>query len=154
MKPCQPARDDAAVPAPQLTLRFSPTELDGDLADETDASSVETEALIAIGTDRRVDASQLPDGVPNRGWWADSVWPNDGEQIGSALWLLEGAQADDASVARAEELLAEALSPMQAAGRIASFQSLLERTGQYLDIAPVLVLPDGSTASFGALRVN
>ena len=141
------------MPASRLTLRFDSVELDGDLADESDDSGVETEALIALATDARVDASELPDGVPNRGWWADFVDP-DGEQIGSSLWLAEKEPASDAAAARAEPLVAAALQPLVDAGRATSFTANVARTGQQLTIAPRIELPDGASVALGALRVN
>lgn len=154
------------TPAPTLSLRFDPVELDGDLADVADDSGVETEALIALATDARVDPSDLddlllrdlgiaapPTGRPNRGYWADAVL-NDGEQTGSRLWLLEGAPVADVSIARVEELVAEALAPIVRAGRIASFDAGVSIDGQSIVVAPTLHLPDGSTRTVGPLRVN
>jgi phage gp46-like protein len=141
------------MPAPRLTLRFDPTELDGDLADEADEAGVETEALIALGCDARVDASRLPSGVPNRGWWGDFVTP-DGEQIGSSLWLAEKQPASDAAIATVEGLVAEALAPIVAAKRATGFAANVRRDGQHIEVAPALTLADGTSAVLGALRVN
>jgi phage gp46-like protein len=152
--------------APFLTLRFDPVELDGDLADVADDSGVETEALIALATDARVDAADLvdallsdlgivapPSGRPNRGYWADVVL-DDGEQTGSRLWLLEGATASEVSIARVEALVAETLEPIVRAGRITGFDAGVSVDGQNIIVAPTLRLPDGSTRTLGALRVN
>lgn len=150
---------------PRLTLRFDPVELDGDLSDVADDSGVETEAIIALGTDRRVDPSDLvdaflgaigiaqPGGRPNRGYWADAVL-DDGDPMGSRLWLLEGAPVATVTTARVEELVAEALDPIVRAGRLTGFDAGVEMVADSIVIKPALRLPDGSERKLGPLRVN
>jgi phage gp46-like protein len=136
-----------------LSLRMDPLNLDGDLADESDASGVETEALIALCTEARVDPSMLGKGRINRGYWADSVL-QDGEQLGSSLWLLEDAASASDAAARAEQYVREALAPILASGRIVAVEAGVSITGQHIQVAPRLTLPDGSDRELGALQVN
>lgn len=53
------------------------------------SNPIETAVLICLMTDRRVDASELPDGESNRGWPGDGFDLVPGERpLGSKLWLL------------------------------------------------------------------
>lgn len=136
----------------QLCLRMSAEFLDGDLADEPD-SGVETEVLIALCTDARVDAAQLPKGRPNRGWWADALEP-ELEPYGSAGWLLEGATPTPDNAALLSEYAAEAVAPIIRAGRLLRFEAHPDQAGVHLTLSPVLTLPEGAERRLGLLRVN
>jgi phage gp46-like protein len=89
------------------------------LIDETEALA--TAVMVALGTDRRADASDIlpTESDDRRGWWADTnadviwnAWP-----IGSRLWLLERHKITDntarqgSTLARVDTYIREALRP-------------------------------------------
>lgn len=69
-----------------------------------------TAVIISLFTDRQAnDDDVIPDGTDNRrGWWADS-YNDDGDKIGSRLWLLGREKQTDDTLGRAEEYADEAL---------------------------------------------
>lgn len=81
---------------------------DGDLA--TDAG-LYTAILISLFTDRRAEPSdELPDPTGGRrGWWGDAV-DDDGDLIGSRLWLLHRRKATPETRRLFEEYTREALA--------------------------------------------
>lgn len=137
-----------------LSLRVDPIFLDGDLVDESDDTGLQTEALVALLSDARVDDNVLGAGRVNRGYWADSVTA-DGEQVGSSLWLLEDVTPSEQAAALASEYVEAALQPLVRDGRVARIEpGVPETVGQHLSVSPRLVLPDGSVVELGGLRVN
>jgi phage gp46-like protein len=92
------------------------------LADGTldDTQALASAVVVALGTDRLADASDLDlDETDRRGWWGDydaeEIW--DGWPIGSRLWLLKrakitgsGAQSGPTTV-RVEHYIYEAIQP-------------------------------------------
>lgn len=94
-----------------LSLSYQPDELECDLVDPADARDADlvTEILIALLSDARAEPGELPEGVGNRGFWADALEPS-GEQTGSRLWLLEHAAATLDNAERAERYASEALA--------------------------------------------
>lgn len=82
----------------------------GDLISD---DGLRTAVLISLFTDRRVSAEELPPGETNRrGWWADSIAEEPGDQIGSKLWLLEREKQTSEVLERAREYAEEALQWM------------------------------------------
>lgn len=82
----------------------------GDLQAE---QGLATQVLIHILTDRRVEPSELPDGVENRGWPGDSFDLEEGETpIGSRLWLLRRRPIFDGIEIVVEDYVREALQPL------------------------------------------
>lgn len=85
-----------------------------------DTQALATAVVVALGTDRLADASDLDlDETDRRGWWGDfdaeEVW--DGWPIGSRLWLLKrdkitgsGAQRGPTTT-RVEHYIYEAIQP-------------------------------------------
>ncbi|MEX0732834.1 MAG: phage GP46 family protein [Aquisalimonadaceae bacterium] len=84
---------------------------DGDLA--TDAG-LRTAVILSLLTDRRAEPDDvLPDGSKyRRGWWADAYADQDGDQIGSRLWLLNREKELPAVRQRADAYVREALEWM------------------------------------------
>lgn len=73
-----------------------------------DDTGLESAVLISLFTDRRVRPDDLPPGqTDRRGWWGDTLTPND--QIGSELWLLDREKQTNETLARAEGYCREAL---------------------------------------------
>lgn len=82
----------------------------GDFAAE---QGLATQVLICLMTDRRVEASELPDGEENRGWIGDSFDLAEHETpIGSRLWLLRRSALVPGIEALAEAYAKEALQPL------------------------------------------
>lgn len=70
---------------------------------------LETAIIISLFTDRRVSAEELSAGqTDRRGWWADAV-NEDGDLIGSKLWLLQREKITAEMLIRAREYCEEAL---------------------------------------------
>lgn len=146
----QVGADDARV----LALRFDPEQLDGDLVDGPDPSGgAETEALMQLAIDRRVDALELPAGKDNRGWWVDAFFP-DRPPTGSRLWLLEDAPATEETVARSEVFAREALEQLVADGRLTEVTPAGSLDASHVTVAGALVLPSGAVVRLGPLPVN
>ncbi|KOQ71544.1 phage GP46 family protein [Stenotrophomonas maltophilia] len=72
---------------------------------------LQTAVIISLFTDRRAgDDDQLPDGsADRRGWWGDSYADDDGDQIGSRLWLLGRSKATPDVLQQAQQYAKEAL---------------------------------------------
>jgi phage gp46-like protein len=79
---------------------------DGGVAEGDD---LETAVLISLFTDRYVDESQVEPGKPRGGWWGDAYADEDGDRIGSRLWLLERGIDLQLTPVRAREYALEAL---------------------------------------------
>ena len=78
-----------------------------DLAKE---DGLDTAVMLSLFTDRRAEASDLPEGeTDRRGWWGDAVPIVDGDRIGSRLWLLAREKELATVLPRAEEYAREAL---------------------------------------------
>ena len=71
-----------------------------------------TAVLISLFTDARADAADvLPTaGDDRRGWWADTFAENDGDRIGSRLWLLSREKATNTTLERARGYARDALT--------------------------------------------
>ncbi len=136
-----------------LSMRVDPVYLDGDLVDESDETGVETEALVALLSDARVDDGLLARGHPNRGYWVDSVLV-DGEQLGSPLWLLEDALPSEETARQAGAYVEARLGYLVQEGRARAVAAPVAVTGTHVSVSPQLTLPDGSVRELGALRVN
>ena len=70
-----------------------------------------TAIVHSLFTDRRAaEDDPLPAGVESRrGWWGDLTLPDEGDQYGSKLWLLNREKQLPDTLRRAEEYAAEAL---------------------------------------------
>lgn len=93
---------DAAMMAGDIALT------DVDIATDT---GLQTAVVVSLFTDRRAeDDDELPAGEKDRrGWWGDMLADQDGDKIGSRLWLLSREKQLPEIVARAEEYAAESL---------------------------------------------
>lgn len=110
-----------------------------------------TSVLISLFTDRLVDANEVPDGVDRAGWWGDA-YPLDGEEgdaIGSRLWLLDGGRASADAPARARAYAIEALRWMLDDGiaRSVDAQATLSDGGR-LDLEVSITLTDGTVRTY------
>lgn len=81
----------------------------GDLTREL---GLETAVLMSLFTDRRASVDdELPDSNSDdrKGWWGDQVVVEEGDQIGSKLWLLSRGKTDQDTMIKAEGYAKEAL---------------------------------------------
>ena len=81
----------------------------GDLTREL---GLETAVLMSLFTDRRASIDdELPDSNSDdrKGWWGDQVVVEEGDQIGSKLWLLSRGKTDQDTMIKAEGYAKEAL---------------------------------------------
>lgn len=100
--------------------------IDNDLASD---AGMETAVILSLFCDRRAfDDDVPPSGDPDdrRGWWADQFADNEGDLIGSRLWLLDRSVSTDETRRRAEEYCKEALQWMVDDLVVASFDVLVE----------------------------
>jgi phage gp46-like protein len=136
-----------------LALRPDPATFEGDLADAVDLFGLETEALIALWTDARVDPSELPEGVPNRGYWGDSLIAAR-SSTGSRLWLLETAVADDSAARRAEAYALEALEHLTRERRARSIRPEATVEGDAIYLRVRITALTGAELELGPARIN
>jgi phage gp46-like protein len=88
--------------------------------------ALETSVFISLFTDRRAsEDDELADGEDPRGWWGDTYAENDGDQIGSKLWLL--AKSGKNGLQRAVEYAEQALAWMLVDGVASSVKATATR---------------------------
>ena len=75
---------------------------------------LDTAVMISLFTNRRAEPSdKLPgNSTDRRGWWGDSYAQNEGDLIGSRLWLLEGGKLTEDVVNQSRVYADEALQWM------------------------------------------
>ncbi|MBY2911348.1 phage GP46 family protein [Rhizobium leguminosarum] len=106
-----------------------------------------TQVLICLMTDRRVEASELPDGVENRGWIGDSFdLAGDETPIGSKLWLLRRSALYEGIEVKAQDYAGEALQPLLKQGAVTRIDvtATPDRRAKRLDLAVSLYGRDGT----------
>jgi phage gp46-like protein len=87
-------------------------DIDEDLATDR---GLQTAVLLSLFTDRRAETDDKPpsgDATDRRGWWADQFAADEGDRIGSRLWLLDRSKRSNEVVLRATEYAREALAWM------------------------------------------
>lgn len=113
---------------------------------------LETAVLISLFTDRRVTAEELPaggDAMDRGGWWGDAYAEEEGDEIGSRLWLIEqGIDLPDTPV-RARAYAIEALEWMVEDGLALAVDATAVRNGAgRIDLVPVITLTDGTVKRY------
>ncbi|MDO3434322.1 phage GP46 family protein [Rhizobium sp. CBN3] len=106
-----------------------------------------TQVLISLMTDRRVEASELPSGVENRGWIGDSFDTAEGETpLGSKLWLLRRSALYEGIEVKAQDYAREALQPLLSQGVVARIDvtATADRPLKRLDLTVSLYGRDGT----------
>ncbi len=110
-----------------------------------------TAIIISLFTDRRAnDDDVLPDTTGDkRGWFGDNFASNDGDQIGSRLWLLSREKQLSNALLKAREYCSEALQWMIADGVAKSVEVASEilRDG-VLAVYITISKPTGSAQQF------
>jgi len=66
-------------------------------SDQASLDELREAIVISLHTDRRADASELPHGVRNRGWWGSTY--ETGDALGSLLWAVMARGMTTASAA-------------------------------------------------------
>lgn len=109
-------------------------------------SWLENAVTISLFTDARADADdKIPDGSSDRrGHWAD-IWLDEGESLGSRLWLLKREKVTQAVINKARDYCTEALQWLVEDDHLQAVTVTAERGG--LDRIQFQIdcqLPDGS----------
>jgi phage gp46-like protein len=133
-----------------LALRYDSSP-EADLTDAIDENGIESEILVALGTEARVAANEVPHGKVNRGYWADSL-DGSGEQTGSRLWLLEDAPATPEKARDAEKYAAEALRFLTSSRRARTVRTRAELIDDVVWLHVAITLPSGIVRNFGPYR--
>jgi phage gp46-like protein len=72
---------------------------------------IETAVLISLFTDRRVRVDELPLHETDRaGWWGDMIADEEGDEIGSKLWLLAREKQTEETLIRYQEYAEQSLA--------------------------------------------
>lgn len=120
----------------------------GDLVADT---SLRTAVLLSLFLDRRAnDDDDLPDeAADRRGWWGDAYAEEDGDHIGSRLWLLQAEKQLPAVLVRAKEYAEEALDWLKTDGIVKAVDVTAEFTRpEMLGLLIVLTRPDGTRVQY------
>lgn len=120
--------------------------LDGaDLAPDT---SLETAVLLSLFTDRRAEPGEIPAGDDPKGWWADAFSDN-GDRIGSRLWLLTREKLLPETAERARGYAREALQWLLDDGIAARVLVTAElHRPDRLSLSIALTRPDGRQETY------
>lgn len=98
-----------------LWLRYSNTLQEADLRRDggnfLSDEGLETAVVISLFTDRQAESTdEIPDGTDDRrGWWGDAFADEEGDRIGSRLWLLRDAKGTQQALNDAKLYAEEAL---------------------------------------------
>lgn len=106
---------------------------------------LQTAVILSLFTDRRAaddDSEAVAD--HRRGWWADEFAAEDGDQIGSRLWLLDRAKTGADLGLRVEEYVREALAWMLRDEVVERIDVTTETRGQALGMEVTLHRPGGT----------
>lgn len=118
-------------------------------ADLAADDGLQTAVLVSLFTERRVEADELqPGDTDRRGWWGDRL-NDDGDEIGSKLWLLDRRKLESGLPAEVEAAAYEALQWMLADGAVRGVDVSAERTGrEAMGLRVVVTRLDNSTREF------
>ena len=126
---------------------------EGDLciagADLATDDGLQTAVLVSLFTDRRAEVDDLqPGDTDRRGWWGDRL-NDDGDEIGSKLWLLDRRKIEPGLSAEIEAAAHEALQWMFADGAVRAVDVSAGRTGrEEMGLRVVVTRLDNSTREF------
>lgn len=110
-----------------------------------------TAVLISLFTDRRASADdELPDGTTDRrGWWGDAFAEEEGDEIGSKLWLLERSKITAETIRLARDYAQAALDWLVTDGVARSVEVTAERRdATSLDLSIVITRPDSTSRTY------
>ncbi len=113
---------------------------------------LETAVYISIYTDRQASDDDPYDNNDRRGWWADQTQKEDGDKIGSRLWLLDRSKTTTENLRMAKIYLEEALQWLVDDGVAAKVEVVVERGGQspyqQLSFKIIIQKSDGNTVAY------
>lgn len=138
-----------------LKQTFDGFDLAADSADLITESGLKTSIIISLFTDRRVEASELPEGeTDRRGWFGDAIEAQGtADPVGSRLWLLSREKQTDEVLSRAEEYCKEALQWLLDDGIAKSVEVAVEFTRDgLLGIAIQIQKPSGEPLKYQFAR--
>lgn len=121
--------------AKDLKLIFDTNKMLGDLeikyGDLATDEGLETAVFISLFTDRRArDDDKLLDdrNLDKRGWWGDLLKPdNEGDEIGSRLWLLSREKTTEDVFKKLDTYINEALNWLVEDEVVSKIETLVER---------------------------
>jgi len=114
---------------------------------ETD-QGLETAVFISLFTDRQADPDdEIPDGTEDRrGWWADRFTEDEGDLIGSRLWLLSRSKTVTTILAQAETYAEEALDWLIEDGIASSVSATAEKLSTFVLALTIEITRPGDVA--------
>jgi phage gp46-like protein len=143
-----------------LALAYDNAAGQADLLRTTDGSLVsegldlETAVIVSLFVDgEALPGDRVDEDAPRRGWWGD-VYEDDGERIGSRLWLLERATASQETASRAETYAREALAWMLSARLVKRVEVQTEIEGETVFLSLKLTLREGRQRVYGPFALN
>lgn len=108
---------------------------------------LKTAVIISLFTDRRASADdELPQGATDRrGWWGDTFADQDGDLIGSRLWLLRRAKRTAETLTKVVEYCEEALAWLVQDGVASAVSATAEWQGESTVVAVIVIERPGTT---------
>jgi phage gp46-like protein len=136
--------------------KFQTADLVGTATGLATDNSLRTAILISLFTDARARTDdKLPSGESERRGWVGDTLSEDGDRIGSRLWLLRRAKQTEETRRRAIDYTREALEWIvkRGVGRAVEVSAEWIATGR-LGIAIAVVLPDARTETYTHIVVT
>lgn len=141
-----------------LVLSFSNSLGEGDVVYQNGSllasgKDLETAILMSLFCDAPAqDGDVLAAGSAKRGYWAD-VYDEEGNVLGSRLWLLESEPLTQGTAQRAEVYSKEALNWLVAGRFVRAISTSTELGNDVILLTLTVTLRDGNTVQLGPFRV-
>ena len=139
---------DVQVSFNDISKRFDLALSGADLAKD---DGLQTAVVMSLFIDRRANAGDsIPDGSDDRrGWWGDTYADDQGDMIGSRLWLLVREKQLPETARRAETYATEALQWLIEDGVARAVSVIAEWVSSgILGLAVTITRPDGTPLTF------
>lgn len=113
-------------------------------------NGLETAVMISLFSDRYVSPENLPSGInESRGWWADDVISDDGDLIGSELWIYERGKITPQTANQMRDAAKASLDWMLESGLAKSVNVTSSVvTGERIDLFIEIARPEGDNIPF------
>jgi phage gp46-like protein len=141
-----------------LALAFDNSRGEGDVVYQNGSLlasgyDLETAIIMSLFCDAPAqDGDVLADGTSKRGYWAD-VYDEEGNVLGSRLWLLESEPLTQGTAQRAEVYSKEALNWLVAGRYVRAISTATELGSTVLLLTLTVTLRDGNTVQLGPFKV-